>query len=503
MSHLTNLLIEGAVLFTSLGFIYTFGLCFYNVFLHPLRSYPGPLFSRASVFEYHRQCLKGRLPFWLHDLHKKYGPVVRYGPNEISFIEAAVWKDAYGHSQQATSFEKHKPFYGPDIFGSSPGLIRADNYSHGRQRRLASHAFSDKALKDQEGILKGYATMLIDKLKEATQKNIDGKVDVVDFYNFTTFDIMADLTFGEPLGLLEGAEFTPWVRTFFENLKLIQITFVLRAWPALQAMMNAMVPKSLMEKRKLHMKHTTDRVDKRLARKTERPDIWTYITRFSESEENKDKNLTESESYSNAGLFMSAGTETTATTLCGLTYFLLHNPEKLERLKKEVREAFPTYDDIHMTQLSQLEYLNACIEEGLRMYPPVSMGLPRTAPKGGAEVGGHWVSEGTCVGLTHYAAYHSPSNFKDPDDYVPERWLPEGQTEYGSDHKDVLQPFSYGPRNCLGKNLAWHEMRLILTSVLWHYDLEFCPESEDWFKQDYYVLWKKPAMMVKLKSIRE
>lgn len=91
---------------------------------------------------------------------------------------------------------------------------------------------------------------------------------------------------------------------------------------------------------------------------------------------------------------MLAGTETTATELSGLTYLLLKNPVQLERLTKEVRSAFSSMDDMTMTKLSQLEFLSACLEEGLRMYPPVPIGLARTAPAGGATVCGHWVAGG-------------------------------------------------------------------------------------------------------------
>ncbi|PVH96206.1 hypothetical protein DM02DRAFT_505222, partial [Periconia macrospinosa] len=69
----------------------------YNLFLHPLRRYPGPLLSRASVLPMQSQTLRGRLPFWIHHLHKTYGPVVRYAPNELSFISSDVVKDIYGH----------------------------------------------------------------------------------------------------------------------------------------------------------------------------------------------------------------------------------------------------------------------------------------------------------------------------------------------------------------------------------------------------------------------
>ncbi|KAF4310811.1 putative cytochrome p450 protein [Botryosphaeria dothidea] len=68
----------------------------------------------------------------------------------------------------------------------------------------------------------------------------------------------------------------------------------------------------------------------------------------------------------------------------------------------------------------------------------------RALPKDGLTFNGV-----TSLNIYHYVAYHSPLNFKDPDSFVPERWL--GDSQYDSDRKEVLQPFSFGPRNCLGK----------------------------------------------------
>lgn len=327
---------------------------------------------------------------WIHELHQKYGPVVRYAPNELSFIDPGIWKDVYGH--RATDFTKQYAFYGSDPFGHPPGLIRSDNIAHARQRKLVSHAFSDKALRDQEQILKGYARLLISKLKETVAR--DGKADLVNWYNFTTFDIMADLTFGEPLKLLQDSEYSPWVKSLIDNIKMIMFMNIVRRWQLLDSLLQRFIPAKLKQQRKVHMEHSIDRVDKRLARTTDRPDIWTYVMRHSESEETKGKGLLETEMYSNAALFMLAGTETTATELSGLTYNLLKNPTKLARLQNEIRSAFSSLDDIHMNNLAQLEYLNACVEEGLRIYPPVPVGLPRTTPKGGARVNGHWVPGG-------------------------------------------------------------------------------------------------------------
>jgi hypothetical protein len=61
------------------------------------------------------------------------------------------------------------------------------------------------------------------------------------------------------------------------------------------------------------------------------------------------------------------------------------------------------------------------------------------------------------------------------------------------------QPFSIGPRNCIGKNLAYNEVGLILARVLWKFDLELCDESNGWHEQKAYTLWEKPPLLCKVK----
>lgn len=100
--------------------------------------------------------------------------MVRLSPNELSFIEPGVWKDVYGH--RATAFTKNIFFYGQDIHGSPPGILRADNAAHARQRKMISHAFSDKALQDQEQLLKSYVSLLIDKLKDVAVSELETNI---------------------------------------------------------------------------------------------------------------------------------------------------------------------------------------------------------------------------------------------------------------------------------------------------------------------------------------
>ena len=110
----------------------------------------------------------------------------------------------------------------------------------------------------------------------------------------------------------------------------------------------------------------------------------------------------------------------------------------------------------------------------------------------------------TSVSVHQSAAYASPINFYAPEQFIPERWQPEAKNNpsspFFSDRRDVLQPFSAGPRNCIGRNLAFAEMRLILARVLWNFDLELCEESADWAEQKSSTLWEKPALMCKLRT---
>lgn len=113
---------------------------------------------------------------------------------------------------------------------------------------------------------------------------------------------------------------------------------------------------------------------------------------------------------------------------------------------------------------------------------------------------GNWLPSGTRAAVHNYAASHLAANFKDPDLFVPERWL--GDKAYQDDNRDVCQAFSIGPRNCLGQSMAWHEMRMILGFLISKFDLELCPESRGWNNdRRITLLWKKVPLMVRLTPI--
>ena len=248
--------------------------------------------------------------------------------------------------------------------------------------------------------------------------------------------------------MLENGEYSPWVAMIYGGIKEASRLRHLRAWDATVSWMCDQIVPRIPSVKKLqwgHFKYTTERVDRRLAHTPDRPDLWSRILEKSKGPEG----VSLQEHYSIASLFMLAGTETTATALSGTTYYILKNPQYLTKLTAELRGQFSSLDDLHLDDLARLPYLNAILREGLRMYPPVPTALPRRVPKGGHVINDALVPEGTQVSVHHLSTYRSADNFKNASEFRPERWM--GDPEYKDDNLDALEPFSVGPRNCLGK----------------------------------------------------
>lgn len=163
--------------------------------------------------------------------------------------------------------------------------------------------------------------------------------------------------------------------------------------------------------------------------------------------------LTLKEMVAQAQLLILAGSETSATALSGMTYYLLTNRDSLNKLTDEIRSAFAAESDITLFAAGKLPYLQAVLDESMRMYPPAPNSFPRLVPYPGEIICGRYVPGGTQVAMHHFASYRSSTNFVEPDSFIPERWVTDGTRDpkFEADNHDVFRPFSVGPRNCLGR----------------------------------------------------
>jgi cytochrome P450 len=239
--------------------------------------------------------------------------------------------------------------------------------SHRRYRRIFRSAFSSSFLRAQEPRFQKHVSALLSVLTSAATTTIPSlaghsqgvPIDILELLNFTTFDIMGDLTLSQPLGLLASRAYTPWVSAVFASLRVIPLAQVIQHYPVLSALFRLVEPKAVKEMKYRHFRHSADRVDARLARGGEDlNDIWSLVLRS----EGSDDALSLEEMYTHADVFMLAGSETTGTAMAGLVYLLLKNPEKMDKVKREVRGAFPDgMGELTMEMAAgRLGYLDAC-----------------------------------------------------------------------------------------------------------------------------------------------
>ncbi|KAF2226000.1 isotrichodermin C-15 hydroxylase [Elsinoe ampelina] len=478
------------LLLLSLPLIYFFYNIIYNLFFHPLRKFPGPLLNRISKIPYSLMLVRGNPSYEIKAMHDKYGSIVRTAPSELAFSDPKAWQDIMGHRKSSQAENGKEMRYIQRVFDSSD-ILFSDREDHRRFRRILSHGFSNQALMGQQSLIMTYVEKLVSRLQDKVSEG-EMPVDVTAWYNFTTFDIIADLTFGEAFGLLDGGDYHPWVATIFASIKAGTLMQIPNFYPALAWAIRKMMPKSLLEKRETHKRFTADRVDKRLLSGVKRPD---YMETILTQREKETGGMSRGEIHANANTLIIAGSETTATVLSATTYLCLTNPHVLEKVKEEVRSSFSSNSEIDLHSVVKLDYMLAMFEEAMRVYPPVPTNSGRRTPKGGDTICGQFVPEDTTLCIWQLALYKDEKYFKNPDKFAPERWLDD--PEYKDDVRDIFQPFHFGPRSCLGRNLAYAEMRVIFAKILYDFELELMPESAKWIDHKMYTLWEKPKLMVK------
>ncbi|GAB7354526.1 hypothetical protein MBLNU459_g4991t1 [Dothideomycetes sp. NU459] len=258
--------------------------------------------------------------------------------------------------------------------------------------------------------------------------------NIVKWFNFFTFDVMGDLVFGESFDCLQESGYHPWVQLLFDSVKVSAWVRCASFWPVLTPFLSFFIPKDIANRRKEHHSFSKIKALQRQDAKTERLDLISGLLK-------PDTVISQAEYEGTVQTMILAGSETTATLMSGVTNLLLANPDKMKKVVAE-----------------------------------------------------------TTVKVTQWATFRSESNFTKPNEFIPERWLEntDEKATFQDDKKYALQPFSVGPRNCLGRNLAYVEMRLLMAMLLWNFDLEVMEESKNWSDQKVYVLWEKPSLTVKL-----
>lgn len=172
----------------------------YNLFFHPLRNVPGPLLARVSRLWARAGNFHGCKSQRIHAAHQKYGPVVRVGPNELSFADPSAVRDIYTNDK----FVKEETFYrAKRIFHENHMMSFRDPEAHKQRRKLLSRGFSQAAMLDFE---ESMSTKIDDMLKQWAVRSKDGPIDVFPWSHWLGFDIVYNLMFDEDPGSVKAGK---------------------------------------------------------------------------------------------------------------------------------------------------------------------------------------------------------------------------------------------------------------------------------------------------------
>ncbi|KAK0493478.1 cytochrome P450 monooxygenase [Armillaria luteobubalina] len=474
---------------------------------HSLRSYPGPFIAKFSDAWLAYVTYKEHRSEVIHNLHIKYGPFVRIAPNHVSVALPDAQIIIYGHGSGAlkTSFyDVQKPSSAPDNI-----FTTRDRQAHTRKRKFISHIFSPKSVLELEphAIRRGSG-----RPGQEGEGWIgrEGRLwlDCFPWVNYLTFDIIGDLAFGAPFGMVKAGKDVAQVPqdplAVMGSYGQVGAKYTTKEIPAIEILSGSATTTTLgvisvrwrvLFKRIPFFKQgeedlgallgmVVSAVSKRLEVPTDRNDV---LGKLLAGKDEQGSPISREELSAESFSILAAGSETTSISSSAIIYYLARAPDTQAKLHKEL-DAVLDSDVATAEQVKKLTYLQACINEGLRLHCTVGIGLPRVVTKNGITISGNYFPGGTVVSSPCYTIHRDPSVWgNDPEEYRPERWF---ECDSASVAK-AFTPFSVGPRACIGRNLAILELQIIIASILKRFHFVLENPNEDLKVKEHFL--RKPT----------
>ncbi|CAG7931468.1 unnamed protein product [Penicillium olsonii] len=449
----------------------------YRLYFHPLSKIPGPkLAAITGAYEFYFNVIKRGMFIWeMERLHEVYGPIIRVTPNEVHIKDSDYYDEIYASNKRRREkvYDRVAKF---DLEGSGFSSISPED--HRMRRAQIEKYFSRQSVTNIEHVI--YES--IDKLDEHFQRafKTNQVVGVDAGFAGLTSDIIHNYAYGFNSGNLDHENFNENVRDGVNGL--LKLAHLLFHVPILQTIMK-MLPLWVLEKCNPYA----------YALQSQKADLLDRTTKFIQGHSAELKNrpimeilctsdmpeeLREAVRLNNEGFAMViGGIETTARSLAIAAFWLMTNDTIKNKLREELRTVMPTPDSRPTwSQLEQLPYMSAVVSETLRLSTGIANRSPRAAPSEALVYKGYVIPPGTPVSETNYFVLTDPEIFPDPHTFDPDRWLRAAAR--GQRLDKYMVNFSKGTRICVGMNLAYAELYLVLAAFVRRYDMELFETTE-------------------------
>ncbi|KAK9234108.1 cytochrome P450 [Lipomyces kononenkoae] len=454
----------------------------YNIFLHPLKRFRGPLCAAATTWwkTYIEVYAQRSMTDVLEDLHARYGDVVRTGPNELHFSHPAAYNDIYN---SAARWDKEESLY--RCFGEDRSSFGFLTYIEAKQRKdVLQPLFSRRAIVKIQSLIREKASTsdssIIDHLASVlTARDAAGKSSDLFFaFRCFTLDTITEFCFATSIDAMDVPDFKAPI---VQAMEAANPTFVLfKHFAPFRKLIFSLPPSLAMKfspetagltQLRVILGQQVKEVCANQESLTKSPHPIIYSRLLDPAAQNGYPVPVPGSLYEEAQAMMFAGTDTVGNTLMIGFLHILDQPALQVRLREEVCQVWPELSQPPDFQtLEKLPILTAAIKESLRMASGVTTPLPRIVPPSGATIGNHSVPGGTIVGMSSVFVHYSAEIFPEPNSFDIGRWLGKGVE--GKSLDQWLISFSRGPRSCLGINLAWCELYLAFATMLRRFDMK-------------------------------
>ncbi|PYH85341.1 cytochrome P450 [Aspergillus uvarum CBS 121591] len=446
------------------GLVLSIGV--YRLFFHRLRRFPGPLGSRVSRF--YDAYLAGRNVQYnleIEKLHKRYGDFIRTGPREICIVRKSALPVLFGPQSKC----RKSTYYAQASTNPKKCSVHhtRDFEDHRKRRKAWDRGFSMKSLGLYEPRIKAKA----DQLASHITANLGNTIDATAWSMFVSFDVMGDVGFGKDFGNLTTGVEHPAIKGIHDHMAVLGVLghvpwFLNLAsrFPGATAAYSGF------------FKWCGDEIE----RKQKIWDAGKYpddiVSWLLKAYVDKDAAASPSEAalHEDSRVVIIAGSETTATTLATVLFYLAKYQHVLAKLQRLLDEAMPGgVEDWSNAKVKTVSFLDDIINESLRLRPAVMTGGYRVTPAEGVQIDEVYIPGDVNVFVPVQLIQTDERYYKQAQSFIPERWN-ERKDELRTDGAPFI-PFAIGHYSCPGKNLALLSLQITVSVLVLQYSISFAP----------------------------
>lgn len=439
---------------------------------HPLSHVPGPVVPRLSSLWLTYHAWIGDEATVTNDLHQKYGPIVRTGPNTVDIADGAALATIY---TEKGGFAKADFYANFDIDGHKSIFSETDPARRAPRAKAVAALFSTTNLRQGQDILYKCVDRFVDRLLERKRADNVGKaVNVLNLTRGLAVDAVSSYLLGASYGALDehgNREEKRAVRKevsgspdsdnheqhmsasgmvdcfvavgrfwYLPTWAFTWVEYFDAWWNGGEEVSKSMSLVDEYVHGVVSQAEATIAASK-ISEKTPHP-LTSYPARLLQA------GFTVSEVRAQCKDLIFAGTDSTGMNMGTILFHLTRKPECYKKLREEILSADPGFDD-----LQSLPYLRGVVKEALRLSMANPSRLPRVVPATGWTFKDTYFPPGTVVGSTPYTLHLNPEVFENPHAFQPERWAEPTEEML----RDAI-PFGLGSRQCIARNLATVEL---------------------------------------------